>query len=300
MPSINAANLKILRGRKRWSLDALAQRSRVDRGTISRIENGKQVGNRQTTKEKLAEALGVSVEILTSVDSLSAPKEFESSGKSQYRFQMENSARNALALVSSRYAVEEAQVLHLAPFLFLWAAEESLRQRRSGLDTMESELHAIRRPSSLRHLHGRVENNWHGEEALEAERQSIANRDLFGLEIDGDALRDDYDEYEENPMSTFLSHLATSSDGLLEFNFWYPSSQPYYWLCEDDVFASVGGDKQAICNILYGHAPLHEVPREVSEAGPAEVAAWAKQRGSEAVSYLFDNLNFDLGGEDDS
>jgi len=300
MPAINATNLRALRDRKGWSLDELARRSAVDRGTISRIETGKQVGNRLTTKERLAKALEVSIEKLTGPDIPSADREFDGSAKSQFTFRMENSARNALALVSSLYGVKPAHVLHLAPLLFLWAAEESLRQRQNGLDELMAELNAVKRPAELAHLDGCVESNWRGEDVLEGERRSIAKGDLFGMELDYDALKPDYDEYEENPMAQFLRRLAATLNKPSQFQFWYPASEPHYWLCEDEASTMVGGDEQATSSILEGYAPLHELPRTVAEAGPAEVAAWAIARRDEVWSELFGplDLKIDLGGND--
>lgn len=295
MPAINATNLRTLRKRKGWSLDDLAERSRVDRGTISRIETGKQVGNRRLTADRLAQALDVPGDILTGADLPSAAKEIEFIPKSQFSFRIENKARNALSLVASRYGVKATHILHLAPFLFLWAAEESLRKRRDGVDALGAELNAIRRPEGLAHLNGWIDYNLRGEDVLEAEKESIGKRDLFGLAIDYEALRDDYDEYEENPMVQFLRGLSSQLDGLSHFDFWYPATEPNYWICEDEASALVGGDEQAKNGILSGNAPLHELPSAVSNGGPAEVAAWVKRRSDEATSELLGELG--LGGE---
>lgn len=58
-------NLKMLRQRRALSLSDLALLSQVSRVTINRIENGKQKPSPRTIR-KLAEALQVSVEDLTS------------------------------------------------------------------------------------------------------------------------------------------------------------------------------------------------------------------------------------------
>ena len=58
-------NLKMLRERRALSLSELALMSDVSRGTINRIENGKQKPSPSTIR-KLAQALNVNVEELTS------------------------------------------------------------------------------------------------------------------------------------------------------------------------------------------------------------------------------------------
>ena len=58
-------NLKMLRERRALSLSELALMSNVSRGTINRIENGKQKPSPSTIR-KLAQALNVNVEELTS------------------------------------------------------------------------------------------------------------------------------------------------------------------------------------------------------------------------------------------
>lgn len=60
-------NLRMLRERKALSRRDLAERADVDESTIYRVEVGRTVRPVPKTLRKLANALGVDVEVLTSV-----------------------------------------------------------------------------------------------------------------------------------------------------------------------------------------------------------------------------------------
>ena len=65
------------------------------------------------------------------------------------------SPRNALTLVSRRYGIEPSQIVELAPFLFLWAAEASLRQRRERIAEVERAYEAARAAENALLVRGR-------------------------------------------------------------------------------------------------------------------------------------------------
>jgi transcriptional regulator with XRE-family HTH domain len=296
MPTINAQNLRVLRAQKRWSLDDLAERSNVDRGTISRIETGKNKDNRRNTVERLAAALGTEVEILTGPD-ISAPEpEWDSASKSQFNLRMGNDARNALTLVAARYNVKASHIVHLAPLLFLWAAEHSLKIRSKRLDELESGWEVVSSHGPFPHLHGRLTYNWMGEEVMHEERQSIASRDIFGLTIDDDAVHPDYEESEDNPMAQFIRGLVDSVEGLASFEHFSPFwDRPGYTLGREEALGLTGGDEEAADHIINGYAPLHAMPKNVRDAGPQQVARWAIERANETLDQIHKDLKIDLG-----
>jgi len=296
MPTINPRNLRQLRQRKRWSLDELARRSKVDRGTISRIECGKQASNRLHTVQSLASALGADVETLVGSDLDDRVSGWDSTEKSQMNIRMSHDARNALTLVAERYGVKEAHILHLAPFLFLAAAEESLRHRQRKADALQDQWDAIKEGPS--HLTGLTVSNWQAEEALEDERRSIRRRDIFGTALGDDSLRSDYEESEHNPMAVHLAELAGSLSGLVKFEHWSPYwDRPGYTVSTDLARHRVGDDTEAAEHIVCGNAPLHELPKELRNGDPSSVASWAKTRGEEVqaeLERLLDDLKFEI------
>jgi transcriptional regulator with XRE-family HTH domain len=290
MPAINPRNLRSLRAHKGWSLDELSSRSKVDRGTISRIETGKQKDNRLSTVERLANALETDLETLTGPDMPSPDRDWEAAAKSQLNIRLGNDARNALLLVAARYNVKPAHILHLAPLLFLWAAEESLRQRTLRLDQLAAQWEAIGSHEPFQHLNAKLTWNWQGEEVMEAERRSIASRDIFGLLIDDDDVGNPrYEESEQNPMVRFLKDLADSMDGLATVEYFSPVwDRPAYTLGREEALALVGSDERAADLIVYGYAPLHELPKTVRDGGVEDVARWAKERGEATLNEITD------------
>jgi transcriptional regulator with XRE-family HTH domain len=287
MPTINPRNLRILREKRGWNLDDLASRSKVDRGTISRIETGKQTDNRRTTVERLSSALDVESETLTGPDVLAAGKEVEPTPKSQMNIRMANDARNALALVASRYQVKPPHILHLAPLLFLWAAEESLKRRQQKLDAYTAQLSTVEKQFHFGHLNADITDNERGWVVVDEEHRSIARRDIFGVSIEDHAVRYGYEDSEQNPMALFLNELVAPLNGLAQFEHWSPNwGSPGYTLGREEASLLVGGDEQATNHIVNGYAPLHELPKEVREAGPQEIARWARERGDTELAEM--------------
>lgn len=279
MSKINPAMLKQLRARKGWTLDELAEKSRVNRQTIHRIETGKQIANRRTTVERLAKALQTDADVLAG-DSVDASSGFEAARKSQMNVRISDDARNALALVAMRYQVKTTSIIHLAPLLFLWAAEESLKRRQQQLEQLAIQYRAVESFEGFTHLNGLLTCNWRGDEVMEAERRSIAKRDIFGRTIPDEQIREGYEESEHNPMAVFLSNLVAGLGGLADFEHWSPHwDQPGYTLGFEEASALVGGDEDAIRHIIHGNVGLHEIPREAREAGAERVADWVRQRG---------------------
>lgn len=278
MTIINPKNLKALREKRRLTLDQLSQLSGVDRGTINKIERAPPQRRRGLTASRLASALGVEVAELTGPSVAEADGSRIYGPKSQYNFQMAEDARNALILVAQRYNVKPAAVLHIAPFLFTWAAETSLQRRKEKLDEIHAGLRALMGLEAPPHIGEVLLDNWIGDAVLEAERLSIAERDIFGLTIPAEHLRDplDYDREGDNPMARLLTSLAATLDeSVARFDSWCPfQEQPEYELCREDVEKLTGGDSEATHAILSGMAPLRSMPKSVREAGPEAVVAW--------------------------
>lgn len=301
MPEINPKALRALREKQNLTLDELANKSKVDRGTISKIETGKRTNPRPSTLRKLAEALGVEPGELTGSD-INETERSPLSPKSQMNIRMANDARNALHLTAARYAVKPNHILHLAPLLFRWAAEMSLQWRRKRLAELETQLDALSNIVTPKHLSCVVIDNWRGDEVLADEKRSIDSHDLFGVLLKDDSLSANYEESEQNPMAQFLKSIAASLGDDVDFEHWSPHwSQPGFTLGKTEALELVGGDEEAAQQIVDGYAPLHELPKEVREQGPNAVAQWAIETGEKELRKLIDvdALMLDLGIDDE-
>jgi len=297
MTEINSESLKKLRDRAGLTLDDLAKKAKVDRGTISRIENGKVPKCRAETVRRLSDALGVEPEVLTGP----LPEDDDArifGRKSAMKMRIADDARNALALVATRYGVKPTAIVHLAPFLFLWAAEESLKRRGQKLVEVSQHLDALFAVKAPDHLSYLMIDNWRGEDIMEAERRSIAHRDIFGTTIPDDALPPQYEEEEQNPMAKFLASLASELDGQVDFDSWSPHwDRPMYHLGQEEADKLTGGDRLATLAIVQGAAPLHAMPKQVREAGPNAVAEWANEERKRSQKEMLGD--FDFGFDDD-
>ena len=135
---INPFVLQTLRRRKSWSQDRLAEMATVNKQTISRIERGEQDNTRENTIKLLARALGMEPAELTREALTQEGNQCEPmKRRPQSSFGVSDAANNFLYLISERYFIRPWQVMELAPLLFCWAAEMSLRERRERLNKLE-------------------------------------------------------------------------------------------------------------------------------------------------------------------
>ena len=300
MTTINPFNVRTLREQKHMTLDELAIIAQIDRGTISKIENGRRDATRPSTLRKLAIALGVDADVLTGPNIDEADRTPLLARKTQMNFKMASDARNALSLVALRYNVKPGQILHLAPFLFYWAAEESLKWRTERLNEINEKIDAVSAVSHPSHLSSLATTNWRGEEILENESRSIAKRDLFGLLIDDENVCSGYEESEQNPIAQFFKSIAATLNGHVEFEYWSPHwSHAGYTLGKEEALELVGGDQDAAHHILCGYAPLHELPKDTREQGSLAIAKWANEIGDATLAdHLDSSLNaLEIGGD---
>lgn len=302
MTTINPFNVRTLREQKHLTLDELAIGAQIDRGTISKIENGRRDATRPSTLRKLAIALGVDADVLTGPNIDEADRTPLRARKTQMNVMMASDARNALSLVALRYNVKSGQILHLAPFLFYWAAEQSLKWRTERLNEINEKIDAVSAVSCPSHLSGLATTNSRGEEILEDERRSIAKRDLFGFLVDDENVCSGYEESEHNPIAQFFKSIANSFDENVEFEHWSPRwSHAGYTLGKEEALQLVGGDEDAAHHIVHGNAPLHEMPKEIREQGSLAIAKWANELGDAQLAKLmdFDLFTSEKGGDND-
>ena len=118
-------------------------------------------------------------------------------------------------LPSVRYNISQQQIVELAPFLFCWAAEASLRQRRDKIMQVERAYENVGNlEQELPHLPA---SNFAYSEVIAVERQSIENRDLFAIRIkNGDTfLEGTFSRFSDmdNPLSRCFSAISPKKWG---------------------------------------------------------------------------------------
>lgn len=288
MPTINTHNFRHLLERRKLTLSALDRDTPVSRATLSRIANGHVTDIRESTLERLAGALGTDVETLTGPDIADDPSDRFFGRKTQMSVRIANDARNALALVARRFGIKPSDIIHIAPFLFVWAAETSLKRRRTDLKEIEDRIAALAGTRRPRHLDEIVTHHWQADDALLSEQRSINALDLFGTTVPDEHRPHDYEDSDENPFAVFLKSLAEELGSLAAFDYWSPRwGQPGYQLGDAEALAMTGGNAEAAHQITNGFAPLHEMPRLIEAGGPESIAEWAIERGKEYVREHF-------------
>ena len=290
MSTINHHNVGLLRARRGWSLDRLAEEAKVNRQTIHRIEAGKIEKPRGHTVQALARALGSTVEQLCGpnlqVQSSPAP---EPAGRTQINVRMSRSVRNALSIVATRYGIDASVILEAAPLLFHCVAEKSLKERQEKLDSFRGRLEELRQ-DGLGHLTVTGLDDWEIDASLDRESRSIRSKDLFAVEVRDDS---DYRAYygfddddafidgENNPLFNFIARLAEDVGGAEVLSFWKKWGADYE-IGRDEVISLMSGSAEAAEHVLTGRAMLHELPKHLWKEDVAEARVqWVLDRGEQ-------------------
>lgn len=282
MAWVNPVVLKTLRRRKGWSQERLAEMAKVNKQTISRIERGEPENPRENTIKLLARALGaepaqLTLEAITPESGQSEPvRRARPSG-----FGVSKNANNFLYLISERYFVRPWQVMELAPLLFCWAAEMSLRERRRRLIKLEEACQAARLlEKEMSHLP--PPNFIYSEEKIAAESRSVDAHDIFGMCFGADDFSDgpfhSPGDDESNPFAVFLAKLAEQIGDVATFEGFSPIDYPCFEVCREEALGMVGGDETLADRILSGVVDLYEMPKDLQgSAGRTEDrAAWVQ------------------------
>jgi hypothetical protein len=128
------------------------------------------------------------------------------------------------------------------------------------------------------------------EKQIEAEKQSIGLRDIFGIfahedpDLGLDASADD-------PFSMFLRNLTADFSDIAKFEHWSSDGSPSYTVCVDTAAALVGGDRDIADMIRRGFVALNEMPKELRGADPLndmtkERAEWVLAKAAEYYKEL--------------
>jgi transcriptional regulator with XRE-family HTH domain len=277
MPQIVPFTLIRLRKAKGWSLEQLAERARVDKQTIWRLEKGEHSMPRESTIKNLARALSVEPAVLTGQMPIPETEADTWPGDhAKLKFAISIQAYNAIHLVAERYNIKQQEIVELAPFLYCWAAETSLRQRRERLKQAQLACENARNAAAeMQHL--RTSASSFAKEEFAAESNSINSRDLFGTLLEEEGFGPE-NPSADNPFALFLSGLAEEIGGGAWFDYYDVWSWPIYRVCEEEATLLARRDADVAEDILEGHVALHDMPKGIQGD---ELAEWVRTKSEE-------------------
>lgn len=310
---IVAEKLIMLRKRAGLTAEALAEKAKIGRATITRIENGHTANHSTNTIRKLAAALHCRPE------DLGTPPEGEDKGqlflgRQAISVPMSAASQNALSLIALRYGEKAETILELAPLLFDIIARESLIERRRNLAELCAHRDAIEAMSSrYPHLSRRFTNDWAADEFHHREEQSIRRDDLRGDFVHADDSLDDSfypDEFDDECDNPFVAHLRDRCQRIAEEGYEAANveavsrwSGPVYEIGHAEAKMLVGGDENLAHGIASGAVPIAAIPKDLlKDDRMADRQTWIRNRLAESaarVSELLGGLGIaDLLGEE--
>jgi len=263
-----------LRERLGLSQRELAERARISKDALSRLELGKIPGTAERTQTALAKVLNVTTAVLTGDEeippipaSVSEPR--WDAPTDQWNIRVDSAVRNAFSLAELRYGIPIKRIIEAAPYLFVAAAERSLERRRIKLVAVEEACsRADAAAQAFPHLPCTLaRNRAQSDDAILAEKKSIENCDLLAEQISNtlfmshDPIMYDYDPDEHNPLVVSLREEAPNPDvgTITRFSRTNVESE----VCRGEAMKLADGNADLAEGILEGWAPLHEMPREL-------------------------------------
>lgn len=276
--TLNSETLRRLRRRFGFSQQDLADRAKVSKRTIARLEAGEaQAENRSRTIHNLARALKVEADVL------SAPLSDDDINDASDEMQrvMTFVAPGAMLdyqMVEDRYGVSIDGLVSAAPWMFAFLAEMSLHDRREKLGAARSHLAQLRDVMAS-HLGQAPEPFTEVQARLDAEEASLAGDDVFGRMLPEIG---EWPEVEDHPFAAFLASQAAKSGS--------PVVDPVELetqLCEPLPLWSVhsawlndlsGGDPVAAYAVRRGLVRVSDIPEELrGDARAAERVAFLQR-----------------------
>jgi transcriptional regulator with XRE-family HTH domain len=291
---VDPSVLRQLRHEKRLSQEQLAAKAKIDKQTISRLERGSGERTRDHTLRQLARALNTESAVLSGEAPPPDRQRDAEQSKSQFNISVHAGARNALFLIAERYHVRPWQVLELAPFLFCWAAEASLRQRHERLEEVERACENARNAeNAISHLP--LPDFTYSEEKIAAEKESIEGRDLFANWVENnDNLTHSPFPHDpgggyDNPFARFLSNLVLEFDTSITFEEFAVFDSPIYKVCKEEAAYLVEGESELADAVLQGDVALWDMPKEIRDDYRAR-AQWIRTKAIEKRNNLLEQI----------
>ena len=269
---IHPETLKKLRKAQGWSQQELANKAKVEKKTIGRLEGENRGEAREATARLLAGALRLGNPRILAQDPESEAVLDEvsrinfDSGGSGPRVHLDSETTLAYDLVEEHYGVDMHRLIEEAPTLFTLLAEASLAERRRRVGDAKAALEEFNR-ALPEHL---AESVW----AYRGEEESIERRDLF--RHPGDLEWDDprWEEYRKdgNPFANFLKRLAKNieaDNGALdpadiEFD---PDMVCRGYLFPERRARLTCGSRRAEWSLSHGYARLGQIPKRLRGEG---------------------------------
>ena len=289
---IDPQNLRALRKAKSLSRRQLAEKSRVSERQLARLESSRKAV-RPTTFKRIAEALGTDSKKLSGTSPLQpAPSEDVHVG-----LRVSPQLLLAYDLVGDRYGPTRAQVIELAPLLFVLLAEGSLAWRQKRVGEVDRLVNRLQELGTDTQINFGLWLEYVGE-ANEYERDSIENADILGDDVRNEEWGDSYSAV---PFADYLRKLAKDMEmvgtiDLPSYSFeavglgtiW--GAEPYA-VCRDRLDELTGGSKYARWALMHGDVQLSKIPRDLlkPEAKDARVA-WLESKLSDDVRSRQDEL----------
>ncbi len=270
---IKPETLKAYRAHKKWSQQELvdATRGKVSLPTIKRIEANKAgvyEANDRVAKN-LAEALGITTKELASPFSSNENTEdlLEAFGYRYVRSLLSHDALLAFDLVHQIYGISMRAQVEMAPLFSALLAEGSLAWRREKLAKIEQSA-AVLEFHGKGHLRALASIPDHVEEEVEAERNSISEKDIFGKHVGESAYEQGYDPAEQNPFTDYLKEYAKSSSAINIIFGEMIGSNIYFGLPQYQIDPYVfdritDNNPQAKFALLGGYARLRDLPKDL-------------------------------------
>ena len=286
---IHPETLKRCREQARLSQEALAEKSKVGKKTISRIENGKGDNIRVHTLNQLAKALQMRPDDLTK-----AHEEMTSGNPANRMLKAYVDADVALAyaFVEQRYNVQYQTLVEMAPLFFTLLAEGSLAWRREKLATVDEAADRLRDwgesggHSACWAALAEMENY-----ALVEEEHSIESCDLFGDEFGERADDCGFNPYRNNPFSEYLKKFVAdvddNNDNIVDLHsldkddvfFRAEGKMPEYSICKPELERITKGNSRARHALAWGHVKISDIPEELQEdEASAKRVQWMIER----------------------
>lgn len=297
MAVINSTIAKRERFKLKLSLEELSKRAGVDKATLHRIEGGRMKRNAEHVVTRLAKIFGMEADQLTSAtaEAAEAVEDGPFSYRSQLNVRLSHESRNALALVSKRYAVKPLEIIEFAPLLFHLVAAETLAERAARLERLRAARREVESlGNAFPHIAERLVNDWTGEDLDRREERSIRARDLRGDLLDEgadfvDARPLEYDSSVQNPFMQIvgkrLAAIQAEGGARDALEHWSHGAGPRYEICRDEALELVGGDAEACEAIIEGRVAIHELPKELRAGGQVEARVrWVKERAAELAA----------------
>lgn len=280
---IHPEALKTLREKRGLTQKKLAEKCGCSAEQVSRWERGKIGRVRSHSQKRLTKVLNVSWEELTR-----APDDKDETTllglrpKVQLNVRIAAEVRNALSLVCLRYSLNPAEVIELAPLLFLITAEKSLARRQENLDAIEERFEQTIQESqkAAPHLAPAFYQRLETDEAMHDEQESINRRDVFCRGV-----VEAYDVEEHDPYVTYLKVLAADlPSGLVEEVVPSYLRGPMYTIAQDTLreVTGISGDndnEQELLRLIYnGDLDLSEIVSKKQSLSSEEYLHWLSEQ----------------------